>query len=105
MASASARSLSWPHSSAAAGPGSTTFDAYFIAYNASGTPIAQSSMTGIPRTVGSQQLPEGGNVSLGTITWNISGANAGVNFTRNLYTYGTAGNETRLRSQTDSGEL
>ena len=55
-------------------------------------------MTGIPRTVGSQQLPEGGNVSLGTITWNISGANAGVNFTRNLYTYGTAGNETRLRS-------
>lgn len=79
-------------------PGSTTFDAYFIAYNASGTPIAQSSVTALPLTAGSHQVPEADTVSPGTITWNISGANAGVNFTRNLYTYGSAGNETRLRS-------
>jgi hypothetical protein len=76
--------------------GSNAFDAYIVATNASGQPIAATSELGLALGT-SHQLDE--MVAVGTtvdLTWNVSGAPGGFNINRSLYVDSPAGREAQL---------
>ncbi len=90
---------SWMLSNYEGCPGSSVFDAYIVARNASGQPVAAASALNLPLGT-SQQLEEmaavGATVDL---AWNVSGAPGGFNINRNLYVESPAGREAQLLNQ------
>lgn len=68
-------------------PGATAFDAFFVAFDALGTPIGASVSKNIPHTPGTFHLPDAAAPQTQAVQWDVVNSPAGAEVSRSIVSF------------------